>query len=71
MKYDHREISELSDLELVQAYQNCLAAEHKRLTASQHEKFKTMEFPPISPIYLEMKNAIHDEMNNRKLEIEK
>lgn len=69
IKYDHREISELSGLELVQAYQNCLQAEAKRLEAAKHPKFGKMELPPVSPLFLELKSELHKEMTKRKLEI--
>ena len=76
MKYDHRHINELGDLELVQAYQNCRQAEARRLEASKDQKFdkinnkKAMEFPPINPEFLNIKNALHTEMKNRNIEVE-
>ena len=76
MKYGHKEISELLDIEIVQAYQNCLHAEHKRATASLHFKFdkvnnkKAMEFPDINPAFIELKDELAREMKKRKLEIE-
>lgn len=76
MKYDHRDVTELGDLELVQAYQNCRSAEKKRETASKHHKFdkvknpNAIEFPPINPEFLKLKDEVHNEMLKRGLEVE-
>lgn len=76
MKYDHREINKLLDIELAQAFQNCLTAEQKRLEASKHPKFdksinkKAMDFPSINPLFLELKSELQNEMTKRNLTIE-
>lgn len=69
MKYDHREISELTALELVQAYQRCLQALEKRAQAANHPKFQNMPLPSVSPLFLQLKNELHEEIVKRKLEI--
>jgi len=69
-----KEISELDDWTLTEAYNNCGQAERQREKASQHTKFnadtdkrKKMEFPPINPQFVKMKNEIEIEMKKRKL----
>lgn len=67
MKLGNKEISALTDQELIAAYNNCGQVEKQRDEASKHEKFKKMEFPPPNPAYIKLKEAIVEEMNKRKL----
>jgi hypothetical protein len=81
MKYGTKEITELLDIELVQIVQNLNSVEKAREKASKHPKFnedriingrnlKKMEFPSLTPQYLEMKQELLNELKKRKLEIE-
>ncbi len=81
MKYGSTEIKDMLDIELVQACLNMNNAEARRQRASNHEKFNTdreidgklvkkMEFPPINPEFLKLKDALFNELNNRKLKLE-
>lgn len=67
MKYGNKEIHYLWDSELLNAYKDCKLAEEKRQQASQHEKFKKMEFAPINPAFVELKTEIENEIRKRKL----
>lgn len=67
MKYGNKEIRYLWDNELIDVYNNLKQAEEKRVKASQHEKFKKMEFAPINPAFLELKTEIENEIRKRKL----
>lgn len=71
MKYDHREISDLSDDELIEACKRNLEALDKRTEASKHPKFEKMAFPPINPEFLNLIAALKAELDNRKLKAEK
>jgi hypothetical protein len=77
MQYAGKEISELDDLTLIQSVQRMNAALEKRQEASKHPKFdknnakNVGSFPPPNPVFLEIKNALENEMIKRKLEIEK
>lgn len=71
MKYHLTEVSELDDWTLTIAYENCNKAEKQREEASKHPKFnvgnKRMEFPPVNPEFIKLKNEIIDEMKKREL----
>lgn len=71
MKYGIREISDLDDWTLLGAYDKCGQAERLRKKANAHEKFnddkKKMEFPPINPEFIKMKNEIEKELKKRNL----
>ena len=82
MKYGLVEISDMNDLELLSSYKSMQDAEKKRNLASEHPKFnrdqvidnkmiKPMEFPPINPKFLELKNALIEEINKRNLTSDK
>ncbi len=74
MKYYNREISDLHDLALLQAYQNCEKIEEARLEASKHRKFDKNNsknvgaFPPPNPAFIELKNELKSEIEKRKLD---
>lgn len=76
--YWGKPLSDLLDIELIQAYEYCLQAEAKREVAKSHPKFnvdrevdgrtvKKLKLPPINPNYHNLKNAITTEMNKRNL----
>lgn len=76
MKYKDREISSIPLLELIQIINWLNSIEAEREKASKHPKFnqdrvvdgrmlKKMEFPSLSPQYLEMKKALTDELEKR------
>ncbi len=78
MKFGLVEISDMNDLELLSSYKNLQDAEKRRNEASKHSKFnrdvekngktiKPMEFPPINPKFLELKNEFLIEIQKRKL----
>lgn len=71
MKYQLKEISELDDWFLIDAYDKCGQAEKQREEASKNPKFTTdkkkMQFPPVNPKFIEMKNEIESEMKKRKI----
>lgn len=71
MKFGLKEISELSDDELIAAHTICGQALTKRDEASKHEKFTTgikkMEFPSPNPEFIKMKNEIEQELKKREL----
>lgn len=71
MKYDHRDISELSDDELLSAYWDILKALEKREEAAKHRKFANMPFPPANPESLKLKDALKVELQNRKIGTDK
>lgn len=77
MQYNNRDIDQLLDTELIQICKSVNETLAKRNAASKHDKFnknigtkKKMEFPPINPEYLKLKNALFDELNKRKLTLE-
>lgn len=67
MKINGKDISTLWDDELLAIHRQHQDMEAKRLKASTHEKFKKMEFPSPNPAFVELKNAIINEIKNRKL----
>lgn len=71
MNYGNKPISELDNWSLTIAYDNCNKAEKQREEASKHPKFnegnKKMEFPPINPEFVNLKNEITAEMKKREL----
>lgn len=80
MKFGLKEISDLTDAELIGALQNCRASLDKRKLASEHDKFNSdrevngktirkMEFPPINPQFILMLDEILAEIEKRKLEV--
>jgi hypothetical protein len=81
MKYGLSEISDLTDIELVSALQNCRDSLDQRKKASEHDKFhkdrevngktvRKMEFPPINLQFILMLDEILAEIEKRKLEVE-
>lgn len=77
MKYGGKELSEYSlwDLHLIE--KNIKEAEDKREKASKHIKFNAdreqngkkvskMEFPPINPEFLKLKEALEAEIRKRQ-----
>lgn len=67
MKYDHRDISELTNDELLAAYWDMLNSLEKREEAAKHRKFKSMSLPPPNPESLKLKDALKAELENRKI----
>jgi hypothetical protein len=67
MKYDHREISELSNDELIEACKRNLDALDKRDEAAKHQKFKNMPLPPVNPEFLKLIEALKAELESRGL----
>lgn len=65
------DVSSLSDSELLATYWNILEAEQRRINAAKNPKFQTMEFPPVNPEFVKLKNAIKTELDNRQLKAEK
>jgi len=65
MKYDHRQISELSNDELLEACQRNLDALSKRDEAAKHQKFKNMPLPPPNPEFLKLIEALKTEIESR------
>lgn len=41
-------------------------AETKRNEASTHKKFKDMEFPPINPNFVKLKNQVEETIRNKQ-----
>lgn len=75
MNIGTKEIADLTDVELVANFKNCLDAEEKRRQASSHIKFNKNNaknvgaFPNSNPAFLELKEALSTEINKRKLEV--
>jgi hypothetical protein len=84
MRFGLKEISDLTDSELIGALQNCRASLDQRKLASEHDKFhkdcevivngttktvRKMEFPPINPQFILMLDEILIEIEKRKLEV--
>jgi hypothetical protein len=78
MKCGQTEISDMTDWNLLHQLKSMKESESNRLLASQHPKFNTdrtinsktvkkQEFPAINPNFIELKNAIIEEINKRKL----
>lgn len=69
MKYGNQEISDMGHWELAEAYNKIVNAEAERNEASKHDKFnngsKKMEFPPINPEFVKLKNEIEKELKKR------
>jgi hypothetical protein len=72
MIYKDKEISDFTDQELADTIDELVSAEAIREEASKHHKFdkinnnKALEFPPINPEYLKLKDAINSELESRK-----
>lgn len=72
MIYKGKEIVTFSDWELELCMTEFIEAEAKREEASKHPKFnksnndQAMEFPPINPEYLILKQEIIKEIEKRK-----
>lgn len=67
MKYGDKEIIDLDDSSLLNAYNKCGQSISAREAAAMHDKFKKMEFPLINPKFTQMYNEIKDEIAKRKL----
>jgi len=78
MKCGQTEVSDMTDWNLLYQLKSMEEAEANRVLASQHPKFNTdrtinnktikkQEFPSINPNFIELKNAIIEEINKRKL----
>lgn len=73
MKIGEKEISDLSDKELLEALSSYQEAEDKRNDASKHPKFDKEspkyigEFPPINPEFAEIKKGLIEEIEKRNL----
>lgn len=72
VKYLNRLLSDYSLWELVDFLKSFKLAEARREEASKHHKFdkvnnkKAMEFPPINPEFLKLKEAIEKEIRNKQ-----
>ena len=67
MKYNGRELTELTDFELNDAHNSFQRLESDREKAKLHPKFQKMPFPDINnQAYLNYKHAILNEIENRK-----
>ena len=74
MQYAGKDIHTISTLELLQAYNGCVAKEQEREIASKHPKFNSltgMKFPSINPVFVQMKNEIKVELENRNIIVSK
>lgn len=69
MKFDHRDISEISDAELLSAYSDMQKALEKREQAAKHRKFANMPFPPINFEFLDWKKALEVEISKRNIKV--
>lgn len=75
MKIGTKEISELSDSEIIANFKNCLDVEEKRRQAATHNKFNKANeknvgpLPSSNPAFLNLKEALQNEITKRKLEI--
>jgi hypothetical protein len=65
------DVGKLNDQELLLAYWSMLDAEQKRDEAAKNPKFEKMEFPPVNPEFVKLKNKIKTELDNRQLKAEK
>jgi len=74
VQYAGKDIHTISTLELLQAYNGCVAKEQEREQASKHQKFNSltgMKFPPINPVFVQMKNEIKAELEKRNITVSK
>lgn len=74
MQYAGKDIRTISTLELLQAYNGCVAKEQEREIASKHPKFNSltgMKFPSINPVFVQMKNEIKAELEKRNITVSK
>ena len=73
MKYGIKEISDLSDTELIEASQRIVSMHgefsKKRNTWDYLAKRKTRDVPPANPNFVTLKNEIETELNKRKIEL--
>lgn len=75
MKHAGRDIADLELPQLEAILNGLQIAESQREKARLHHKFdkvsnkKALEFPPINPNFLKLKNAIVEEIKNRKANI--
>ena len=75
MKIGNKEISELTDEEVILNYNSCLLAEANRAEASKNVKFdknnqkNVGSLPASNPAFVERKEVLLAEIQKRKLEI--
>lgn len=75
MKVGNKEISDLTDAEVIANFKNCVDAEEKRRQAGTHIKFNKANeknvgsLPSANPVFLELKKELQAEIIKRKLEI--
>lgn len=75
MKVGNKEVSELTDAEVIANFKNCVDAEEKRRQASAHIKFNKANeknvgsLPSANPAFLELKKELQSEITKHKLEI--
>lgn len=62
-------IPQLIDLELVQAYENCIEAEKKREIAKLKLSLRNITLPNQNPNYQALKDAIINELKKRNIEL--
>lgn len=78
--YWGKPLSELVDLELIQAHAYCKLAEERREKAKDHPKFTTdreingvkvkkLVLPPINPNFKSLKDAIETELQKRNIQL--
>ena len=79
MNWKGKGLEALSDLELLQAYNDCVTAEQKRTDASANDKFnieaerngvriKPISFAPTNPNFLELKQTLATMIEKRGLQ---
>ena len=74
MRIGNKDLKDLTDEALLLNYNKCLSVEEKRLEVSQHIKFNKTNpnnvgrLPDISSVFINQKEALLEEIKNRKLE---
>lgn len=66
MNYLGKPISEHSLWALGEILKSFNDAETKREAASKHPKFEKMEFPPVNPEFLKLKEAVELEIRKKQ-----
>jgi len=71
MKYGGKEIKEMSDAELVQLNEHLTSVLNNTLEKRNDErfkpKFKNSPSPQLNPAFVEVKNAVLEEINKRNI----
>jgi hypothetical protein len=80
MQYAGKDITLLWDNELLNLYRHLKQQEEKRALAGQNEKFnidrmengkliKKMDFAPANPAFIELQQAVKNEIDKRKIKV--